>query len=63
MIESDDSKRADMYKEVLTYINDQYVYVPISYSKTKAVGIKGLEGVSFNDSQYEIPFEKMYFSN
>jgi len=63
MIEADETKRAEMYKEVLTYINDQYVYVPISYSKTKAVGIDGLNGVTFNDSQYEIPFEKMYFSN
>ncbi|KNZ41141.1 nickel ABC transporter substrate-binding protein [Acetobacterium bakii] len=63
MIEADETKRADMYKEVLTYINDQYVYVPISYSKTKAVAITGLKGVTFNDSQYEIPFEKMYFSN
>lgn len=59
MIEPDDTKRAAMYKEVLTYINDQCVYVPISYSKTKAVAIKGLKGVGFNDSQYEIPFEKM----
>lgn len=61
MIEADDNARAGMYKEILTYINDQCVYVPISYSKTKAVGIKGLKGVTFNDSQYEIPFEKMYF--
>ncbi len=63
MIETDDAKRAEMYKEVLTYVNDQSVYLPISYSKTKAVGIKGLNGVQFNDSQYEIPFEKMHFSN
>jgi nickel transport system substrate-binding protein len=63
MIEADDAKRADMYKEVLTYVNDQSVYLPISYSKTKAVGINGLNGVQFNDSQYEIPFEKMHFSN
>jgi len=62
MIEADDNARAGMYKEILTYINDQCVYVPISYSKTKAVGIKGLQGVTFNDSQYEIPFEKMYWN-
>ncbi|SDF35062.1 nickel ABC transporter substrate-binding protein [Sporomusa acidovorans] len=61
MIEADTGKRAEQYKEILTYVNDQCVYVPISYSKTKAVAIKGLQGVGFNDSQYEIPFEKMYF--
>ncbi|MDO4288804.1 MAG: nickel ABC transporter substrate-binding protein [Eubacterium sp.] len=61
MITADDTQRAQLYKEVLTYINDACVYVPISYSRTKAVGISGLKGVDFNDSQYEIPFEKMYF--
>ncbi|WP_246169875.1 nickel ABC transporter substrate-binding protein [Alkalibaculum sporogenes] len=61
MIEADYTKRSEMYEEVLTYINDQCVYVPISYSKTKAVSIMGLKGVTFNDSQYEISFEKMHF--
>lgn len=61
MIEQNESTRQQMYKEVLTYVNDQCVYIPISYSRTKAVHIKGLKGVTFNPSQYEIPFEKMYF--
>ena len=61
MITADENQRTQMYKEILTYINDACVYVPISYSRTKAVGISALKGVSFNDSQYEIPFEKMYF--
>ena len=61
MIEPDEAKRQADYTEILTYINDQCVYVPISYSKTKAIGTAQLKNVTFNDSQYEIPFEKMYF--
>ena len=61
MIEPSKEKRTEMYKEVLTYIHDEAVYIPISYSRTKAVHIKALKGVTFNPSQYEIPFEKMYF--
>ncbi|MHC5228844.1 nickel ABC transporter substrate-binding protein [Enterococcus sp. LJL99] len=61
MIEPDEVKRQADYTEILTYINDQCVYVPISYSKTKAIGTAQLKNVTFNDSQYEIPFEKMYF--
>lgn len=61
MIEPDEQKRQADYTEILTYINDQCVYVPISYSKTKAIGTEKLKNVQFNDSQYEIPFEKMYF--
>ncbi|WP_147565749.1 nickel ABC transporter substrate-binding protein [Clostridium tyrobutyricum] len=61
MTEPDEVKRKKMYKEILTYINDQCIYIPISYSRTKVVFVKGLKGVGFNESQYEIPFEKMYF--
>lgn len=52
-----------MYKEILTYVHDEGVYIPISYSRTKAVHSKALQGVGFGVSQYEVPFEKMYFEN
>jgi nickel transport system substrate-binding protein len=61
MTEPDEKKRRDMYQEILTYIHDEAVYIPVSYSRTKAVHTKELMGVEFGLSQYEIPFEKMYF--
>ena len=61
MIEPDEDTRKEMYKEVFTYIHDQGVYIPLTYSRTKAVHSTALKGVEFNPSQYEIPFEKMYF--
>lgn len=63
MIEPDEAARKAMYKEILTYVHDEGVYVPISYSRTKAVHAKALQGVGFGVSQYEVPFEKMYFEN
>ncbi|MBO0997515.1 nickel ABC transporter, nickel/metallophore periplasmic binding protein [Bacillus sp. SD075] len=62
MIEQKEDNRKKMYKEILTYIHDENVYIPLTYSVTKAVHAKGLKGVGFNVSQYEIPFEKMHFS-
>lgn len=59
LTETDETKRQNDYKEILTYINDQCVYIPLSYSRTKAVSSASVKGVKFNDSQYEIPFEKM----
>ena len=50
-----------MYEEIFSYRADQAVYLPISYSTTKAVYSSKLKGVEFLPSQYEIPFEKMYF--
>ncbi|MBP1866418.1 nickel transport system substrate-binding protein [Clostridium tetanomorphum] len=61
MIEQNEDTRKQMYKDVLTYINDQCVYIPLTYSRTKVVHVNGLKGVTFNSSQYEILFQKMYF--
>ena len=41
--------------------HEEGVYLPLSYSRTKAVHAAGLKGVEFGLSQYEIPFEKMHF--
>jgi nickel transport system substrate-binding protein len=61
LIEPDTLKRQAMYEEILRYIHDENVYIPLSYSRTKAVFTPNLKGVSFNPSQYEIAFEKMFF--
>ena len=61
MTEPDEARRAQMYREVLTYVHEEGVYIPLSYSRTKAVHSTALKGVEFGLSQYEIPFEKMHF--
>ncbi|MGL5312327.1 MAG: nickel ABC transporter substrate-binding protein [Peptostreptococcaceae bacterium] len=63
MIETNEDVRTQMYSDVFTYIHEECVYIPLTYSKTKSVHIPQLKGVEFNPSQYEIPFEKMYFEN
>ena len=61
MTEPDEARRRAIYKEVLTYVHDEGVYIPLSYSRTKAVHVSDLKGVEFGLSQYEIPFENMHF--
>ncbi|QKF82509.1 nickel ABC transporter substrate-binding protein [Halarcobacter ebronensis] len=61
LLETNEKNRERMYYEIFKYIHDQYVYIPLSYSRTKAVFNPNLKGVTFNISQYEIPFEKFYF--
>lgn len=63
MIEVDEDKRVEMYDDILNYIHDEAVYIPLTYSRTKAVHVPALKGVTFNVSQYEVPFEKMYFES
>lgn len=61
MTEPDENRRRDMYREILTCVHNEGVYIPLSYSRTKAVHVRALKGVAFGLSQYEIPFENMYF--
>lgn len=61
MTEPDENRRRNMYRDILTYIHEEGVYIPLSYFRTKAVYAKELKGVEFGLSQYEIPFEKMHF--
>jgi nickel transport system substrate-binding protein len=61
LIEPNTQKREAMYGNILRYVHEQNVYIPLSYSRTKAVFSSRLKGVGFNPSQYEIAFEKMFF--
>lgn len=62
LITPDETRRQELYKTLFTSLADQAVYIPLTYSRTKAIHRSELENVGFNPSQYEIPFEKMYFN-
>ena len=59
MTEQNEEARKALYRDILSYVHMECVYIPISYSRTRAVFVKELQNVSFGLSQYEIPFEKM----
>ena len=59
LISNDEKARQDLYRDVLTTLHDQAVYLPISYITNVAVAQKNVSGVSFMPTQYEIPFHKM----
>ncbi|QIM67933.1 nickel ABC transporter substrate-binding protein [Basfia succiniciproducens] len=61
LITPDEQTRIKLYQKLFKTLAEQAVYVPLTYSKTKAIYSAQLEGVGFNPSQYEIPFEKMSF--
>lgn len=61
LIEINEDRRQLLYREILQYVHDSAIYIPLTYSRTKAVFVSQLKGVGFNISQYEIPFERMYF--
>ncbi len=63
LVTPDEENRRALYAGVLEILAEECVYIPLSYSRTKAIHVPGLKGVGFKLSQYEIPFEKMYFED
>ena len=61
LITPDEHRRQTLYQHLFTTLAEQAVYIPLTYSRTKAIYRSELENVGFNPSQYEIPFEKMRF--
>ncbi len=61
LITPDEHRRQALYQRLFTSLAEQAVYIPLTYSRTKAIYRSELENVGFNPSQYEIPFEKMRF--
>ncbi|MEE3644264.1 MULTISPECIES: nickel ABC transporter substrate-binding protein [unclassified Brenneria] len=59
LITPDDAQRRALYRRILLTLAQEGVYIPLTYFRTKAVFSPHLQGVTFNPSQYEIPFEKM----
>lgn len=59
---TDTAKRQALYRQLFTRLADEAIYIPLTYSRTKVIYNRQLKDVEFNVSQYEIPFEKMYFN-
>lgn len=56
---TDETTRAALYKDILTTLHDQAVYLPLTYMTNIMVHRPELEDVYFGAAKYDIPFEKM----
>jgi nickel ABC transporter, nickel/metallophore periplasmic binding protein len=61
MVSSDEETRKSLYKDILTIVHDEAVFIPITNGSVTIVAPTDLKGISFKQTQFELPFEKMYF--
>lgn len=61
MVSTDEEKRQELYRFVLTRLHKDAVYIPLTYECNKAVYRSDLKGIGFTQTQYEVPFAQMYF--
>ncbi len=61
MTTTDKKERQALFTFVLTRLHEDAVYIPLTYECNKAVFRSDLKDVTFNPSQYEVPFWRMHF--
>lgn len=57
----DEEVRQSLYTDILKIVHDEAVFIPITNGVVTIVAPKNLQGISFKQSQYVLPFERMYF--
>ena len=57
--ETREDKRAGDYREILTTLHDQAVYLPISHLTAISVSGKNVDDVQFGSTLFDVPFEVM----
>lgn len=56
---TDEQQRAQGYREILTLLHEQAVYLPISYLTAISVHRDTVANVTFGDTLFDVPFERM----
>ena len=56
---TDETKRQEHYRFVLTRLHDEAVYLPLTYERNRAIFNQKVKNVGFDVSKYEVPFRRM----
>lgn len=61
MVSTDEETRKSLYADILTIVHDEAVFIPITNGSVTVVAPRNLKGISFKQTQFELPFERMRF--
>jgi len=61
MVSSDERARQLLYKDILSIVHEEAVFIPITNGSVTIIAPKNLKGIAFKQTQFELPFEQMYF--
>jgi nickel transport system substrate-binding protein len=59
LVSTDMKERRELFSYILTTLHEEAVYIPLTYERNRAVFRERVRNVTFNPSQFEVPFEKM----
>ena len=61
VVSTDEKTRQENYTNVLKTLQDECVFIPLSYSSVSIVADADLKGVGFSQTQYEVPLKDFYY--
>ncbi|AIQ47369.1 nickel ABC transporter substrate-binding protein [Paenibacillus sp. FSL R7-0273] len=61
MVATEEDQRKSLYRDILTIVHDEAIFIPITNGNLTVVAPSGLQGIGFKQTQFELPFEKMRF--
>lgn len=61
MVSTDEASRQSLYADIMKIVHDEAVFIPITNGRVTVVAPKNLDGITFKQTQYELPFEQMKF--
>ncbi|ODP28893.1 Glutathione-binding protein GsiB [Paenibacillus nuruki] len=61
MTTTNEQTRQQLFTDVLTIVHDEAVFIPITNGNITVVAPSDLKGITFKQTQYELPFEQMSF--
>ncbi|MGI2293599.1 staphylopine-dependent metal ABC transporter substrate-binding lipoprotein [Paenibacillus sp. GXUN7292] len=62
MVSANEDIRKSLYEDILKIVHDEAVFIPLTNGSITIVAPKDLQGISFKQTQYELPFNQMYFN-
>ncbi|TBL69899.1 staphylopine-dependent metal ABC transporter substrate-binding lipoprotein [Paenibacillus thalictri] len=60
-VSTDEKTRKSLYADILRIVHDEALFIPLTNGSVTVVAPKTLQGISFKQTQYELPFEQMHF--
>ncbi|MFD0669907.1 staphylopine-dependent metal ABC transporter substrate-binding lipoprotein [Cohnella sp. GCM10027633] len=61
MVTMDEAERRSLYADILETVHDEAVFIPLTNGGVTIVAPANLQGVAFKQTQFELPFERMYY--
>nr|WP_246320067.1 nickel ABC transporter substrate-binding protein [Paenibacillus qinlingensis] len=60
-LSTDEKSRKLLYTDIMKIVHDEAVFIPLTNGRVTVVAPKNLKGISFKQTQYELPFEQLKF--